>query len=246
MARVDRIEVLYRDDAIAAIAKPAGLAMTPVRGAGDDPFREAVDRALGGARWTRAHRIDGGTSGIVLLALTSEAHRALSIAFQERRVEKIYHAFVSPPPDREEGRIDAALEIPDGPARVRIVTRGGKRSRTAYRILEPFHTIALLEVRPETGRRHQIRAHLSHAGCPILGDGLYGGRVPLLSDLKPGYRGRDEERPLIARPALHALSVTFPHPASGERLALRCEYPKDLTALAKVLRRWASPRAGRS
>jgi len=243
MAMAERVEVIHRDDAIAAIAKPAGLSMTAVRGAGDDPFREAVDRALGGARWTRVHRIDGGTSGIVLLALTSEAHRSLSIAFQERRVEKIYHAFVSPPPDPPEGAIDAPLEVPDGPARVRVVPRGGKRSRTAYRIIESFHGIALLEVRPETGRRHQIRAHLAHAGSPILGDEIYGGRVPFLSDLKRDYRGRGEERPLIARPALHALSIAFPHPESGARMALRCEYPKDFAALAKVLRKWATPQS---
>jgi len=136
------------------------------------------------------HRIDKETSGVVLFAKTEEAFRALSLQFQERTLTKIYHALVVGRPGWVEQDCDAPLLV-DGDRRHRtIVHREGKPSHTYLKVLETFRDFALVEAQPKTGRTHQIRAHLSYLGHPIVGDALYrGGEGLFLSAFKRGYKG---------------------------------------------------------
>ena len=123
---------------------------------------------------------------------------------------------------------------------MRVDPQDGKRSRTVYEVAEKFSGWTLLRREPRTGRKHPIRVHLCHAGFPIVGDELYGGKLLWLSRLKLGYwlkRGR-EERPLISRVPLHAEQLTLPHPVTGETLTITAPWPKNLRAAVKYLRQY--------
>jgi len=124
---------------------------------------------------------------------------------------------------------------------MRVDPKNGKKSRTQFAVLEKFSGYALLRCEPLTSRTHQIRAHLRHAGLPIVGDGLYGGKKLWLSHLKREYRLRPgrEERPLISRAALHAEELTLPHPVTGKTTIITAPWPKDLKVAVKYLRQFA-------
>jgi 23S rRNA-/tRNA-specific pseudouridylate synthase len=124
---------------------------------------------------------------------------------------------------------------------MRVDPRGGKHALTAFEVRERFSRYTVLQCEPLTNRSHQVRVHLRHAGLPAVGDDLYGGRPLLLSRLKPQYRLKPNhtERPLIARPALHAEALTLPHPVTNQPLAITSPWPKDLTVAVKYLRRYA-------
>jgi RluA family pseudouridine synthase len=181
------------------------------------------------------HRLDKETSGVLVVARSAEAHARLSAQFETRDVEKVYHALVRGEPRWEERVVDAPL-LPNGDRRHRTVidVEDGKPSLTRLRVLRRFKGLALVEARPETGRTHQIRVHLASIGSPIACDGLYGdGRPLLLSQFKRGYRptaGQDE-RPLLGRLGLHALSIEFTHPTTDERVRFEAPYSKDFGAL---------------
>jgi len=222
-------DILFIDAELLVINKPAGLGTLPD---GYDPSLPHVKSLLEvnfGRLWI-VHRLDKDTSGALLLARTAAAHRHLNTQFEHGLVEKVYHALVAGDVPWEEKTVDLPLR-PNGDRRHRTVvdhTRG-KPARTELRVLNRFQGYALLEARPRTGRTHQIRAHLAASGLPILGDALYGGPPALyLSDLTPGLSWKGDERPLIARPALHARSIGFLHPASGGRLCIEAPYPQDL------------------
>lgn len=221
------ILVLWSDEALLAVNKPAGLPTLPDGWVQDAPYLVGVLQPRFGRLWV-VHRLDRGTSGVILLARTAAAHRSLNMQFDGRQVAKVYHALVCGVPAWLEQTADLPLR-PDGDRRHRTVVdaRRGKPAVTHCRVLESFAGCALVEARPETGRTHQIRAHLAALGHPIAADALYGGE-PLLDPLSSG--------PLIERPALHAWSLAIAHPTTGALLHFEAPYPDDFAGALAVLR----------
>jgi RluA family pseudouridine synthase len=224
------------------INKPAGLPALPDGYDLGAAHVKALLEERFGELWI-VHRLDRETSGVLLLARTPEAHRQLCLQFEVRLVEKIYHALVVGAPAWDERRVSLPLRPDVGRAHRTVVDhKGGKPALTHLKVLERFGRFSLLEARPETGRTHQIRAHLASQGCPIAADALYGsGEGVYLSRIKPGYKpSRGEEHPLLSRLGLHAFSLWVDHPFTGERLELHAPYPKDLETVLRNLRRFQS------
>jgi RluA family pseudouridine synthase len=173
------------------------------------------------------HRLDKETSGVLLLARTAEAHRALNTQFEQHQVTKIYHALAMGEPAWEQTMAELPLR-PNGDRRHRTVVdlRHGKPALTHLRILQRFPGCALLEARPETGRTHQIRAHLAALGFPLAGDALYGTRIDREGTLR-----------LLPRPALHAWSLMLIHPGNRNLLTCTAPYPADFSSLLEALQK---------
>jgi RluA family pseudouridine synthase len=233
--------IIYEDAALLAFDKPSGLPVAPDRW---DRTREnlmALVHAKLGSGVTNVHRLDADTSGVLLCTKTKPALDFLSGQFQAKTAEKIYHALVVGAAAQDEFTVELALaEDERRPGLMRAVKRGGKPSATRFRVLERFKGFAWLECRPFTLRLHQIRVHLAVRGLPILNDPFYGDHTPLLlSNLKRGYKGRANERPLIGRLALHASELTVTHPETRDRLTLRAPLPREFSVALKYLRRFA-------
>jgi RluA family pseudouridine synthase len=244
---------LFEDDHLLALNKPAGILVSPDR---KDPNRanlmDLLHRGIErGASWAtprpleylrNPHRLDFEASGALVLAKNKEAFAALTAQFTTAEPGRAYAALARGSSDADLFETDAKL----GPHPLqmgvfRVDSRNGRRSRTAFAVRERFHGWLLLECRPCPDRPHQIRAHLRHLRLPVVGDEVYGGRPLFLSTLKTDYRlKRDRvERPLIARPALHAERVEIRHPATGEEITIDAPWPKDLAVSVKYLRRYA-------
>lgn len=218
------MQVLHQDAHLLAVDKPAGRLVIPGRGSPERTLREEAE-ALVGKVWV-VHRLDRGTSGVLIFARTAAAHRALNLAFDRQAVWKRYLAIVhgSPPPEQ---RVTAAL-APARRGRMRPARPGdprGKAAATYLRLLEafparpPLPALALVEAIPETGRTHQIRVHLAVAGSPLAVDPDYG----------EGDLLRDEAgRVLLDRTPLHAARIELDHPGTGRRLALEAPVPEDM------------------
>jgi len=248
------VPVLFEDDHLLALDKPAGLLTSPDR---YDPHRPNLMKLLhaaiaAGKPWARerglnylmnAHRLDFGTSGVILLAKNKPALVSLANLFGSEKPLKKYVALVQGSPAKNEFEVDAKLAPhPVKIGLMRVDAKNGKKSRTRFAVLEKFSSYTLLRCEPLTGRTHQIRAHLRYVRLPVVGDELYGGKKLWLSRLKRDYRlkpGR-EERPLISRVALHAEELTLPHPVTGEILKITAPWPKDLKVAIKYLRQFAS------
>jgi tRNA pseudouridine32 synthase/23S rRNA pseudouridine746 synthase len=225
------VVVLHADADLLAVDKPAGRLVIPGRSAGESALREELT-ALHGPLWV-VHRLDRGTSGVLLLARTAEAHRHLNLQFDRGEPRKRYLALVAgQPPDAF--RVDAPI-APARRGRMTPATPGDARAKaaaTAFQVLERFPSrdghaaAALLEARPETGRTHQIRVHLLAAGHPLLVDPDYGEQGPLRSA---------DGAIRLARTPLHAASLVVGHPDGGT-LALEAPLPDDLAAALAWLR----------
>jgi RluA family pseudouridine synthase len=230
--------VLFSDESLLAVDKPSGYLSIPDRW---DPEAPVLSQELS-REWGRllvVHRIDKDTSGVLLYARTPEAHQALSAAFESRQVAKAYLALVRGLPEWDETSCELRL-LSDGDRlhRTIIDARRGKDSSTSFKVVAryastgAFPGAALVEARPATGRTHQIRVHLAALGSPCLCDPLYGdGKPLLLSKLKKKWKGDPfDERPLLARSALHAQSVELPHPATGRPLKVEAPLHRDMKA----------------
>lgn len=252
-------DILFEDDLLLAVDKPCGLPVVGVRAAPGANLLGLV-RGRFGQGVANVHRLDAEASGIVLFARTKPALDFLSGQFQSKTVVKGHTALVAvlagtrlegaaAPVRDASGALPAefSVDLPLGedgrrPGAMRVLRgRFGKASATHFRVLEAFGGFALLECRPVTGRAHQVRVHLAAAGAPILNDELYGDPQArlLLSGLKRGYKGRDGERPLISRLALHAGSLGFVHPASREPVEITSPLPEEFGIALKYLRRFA-------
>jgi 23S rRNA pseudouridine1911/1915/1917 synthase len=233
------LRILYEDEHVAAIDKPAGMVVHPAPGAWRGTVVNALlHRGLVGAPATNAlserpgivHRLDRETSGVLIVARTATAHRALSEAFKSRTVKKVYQAIVLGTPRRAEATLRWNIgRHPRERKRMSIRAHTGREAITRYTVTESFLGIAHLRVEPETGRTHQIRVHLAAMGHPVLGDALYGGR---------GGRALPARGPAkeFTRHALHASEITFPHPMTGRSLSIAAPLAPDMTALLERLR----------
>lgn len=221
---IDGLKVVYDDEFLIVIDKPVGIAAHPSPGWQGATvvgaiFAAGYQLATSGAaeRQGVVHRLDVGTSGLMVVAKNEIAYSHLKDQFRERTVSKVYHALVQGHMDPTVGTIDAPIDRhPKEDYRFAVVANG-KPSITHYKTLEVFPAVTLLEIELETGRTHQIRVHFSALHHPLVGDLTYGSDPVLAQKLG------------IARPWLHAKQLAFIHPGSGERLAFNCEYPEDLT-----------------
>lgn len=240
LLRSHQCDILFEDTSLLALNKPAGLLVLPDR---FDPALPNLYRILSGelGRIYVVHRIDKETSGVILFAKTSPAHRMLNTQFEQRRVEKVYHAIVVGNPIEQETTVTVPLRESATSGMVREDRRRGKEAITEFRVLEQFRGYAFVEARPQTGRMHQIRVHVRSLGVAILGDERYGGGSGFyLSEVKEGYRVKGEEKPLLSRAALHATSLTIHHPDTGESLKVEAPLPKDMRSVLRYLRKFRS------
>lgn len=233
--------ILHSDSDITAFDKPSGLLVVPDRWDKEAPcLSDLIAKQLSSTVFN-AHRLDKDTSGVLLCTNNEAATRSLASQFEKHTVEKVYLAITHGSPRAQSGEIDAPI-APDRLVLGKMrVTPNGKQSLSRYRVLKRYRGYCLLEVRPATGRTHQIRVHLAHIGCPIVADGLYGTPNGLfLSSFKRGYQASGQrEKPLMARLALHAASLSFDHPSSGERMTISSPLPKDFVITTKQLDKFA-------
>lgn len=228
---VPDLGIVYDDDDIVVVDKPAGVAAHPSVGWEGPTVLGAL--AAGGYRIATTgaaerqgvvHRLDVGTSGLMVVAKTERAYTALKRAFKEREVDKIYHAVVQGHPDPLAGTIDAPIGRHPTHSWKFAVTPTGKDSVTHYETLEAFPGASLLEIHLETGRTHQIRVHMAAHRHPCVGDPLYGADPTLSARLG------------LTRQWLHAHELSFAHPHTGDWVTFRSEYPPDLAHALAVLR----------
>jgi 23S rRNA pseudouridine1911/1915/1917 synthase len=228
---VDELVVIYQDDDIVVVDKPAGVVAHPTVGF-DGPtvagalLARGIQLSTSGAQERQGivQRLDVGTSGLMMLAKSELAYSRLKQAFRDRAVHKIYHAIIQGHPDPSEGTFDAPIgRHPKAEFKFAVV-EGGKPSITHYKTLELFPASTLCEVNLETGRTHQIRVHFSAFKHPLLGDTMYGADPKLAKSLG------------ITRQWLHAKELGFTHPITGEELNLISEYPADLAVVLERLR----------
>lgn len=225
------LDVLYEDEHLVAINKPAGMVVHPAVGNRRGTLVNAILHAYPRAEWPGAreragvvHRLDKDTSGVILVALSAVALEGIAKQFRERTVEKEYLALVRGRVAAA-GTIDAAIgRHPRDRKRMSTAARKARSAQSRYEPLEGFAETTLLLVRPRTGRTHQIRVHLATAGWPIVADPLYGGA------------GRGGARRPMTRLALHAWRIRFDHPASGARMTVTAPLPADFQAALDALR----------
>lgn len=228
---VPDLGIVYDDDDIVVVDKPAGVAAHPSVGWEGPTVLGAL--AAGGYRIATTgaaerqgvvHRLDVGTSGLMVVAKSERAYTALKRAFKEREVEKIYHAVVQGHPDPLAGTIDAPIGRHPSHSWKFAVTPDGKDSITHYETIEAFPSASLLEIHLETGRTHQIRVHMAAHRHPCVGDPLYG------ADPTPSARLG------LTRQWLHAHELSFAHPVTTEWVTFTSDYPADLADALEVLR----------
>ena len=227
---IDGLKVVYDDEYLIVIDKPVGIAAHPSPGWQGATvvgaiFAAGYQLATSGAaeRQGVVHRLDVGTSGLMVVAKNEIAYSSLKEQFRQRSVSKVYHALVQGHMDPTVGTIDAPIDRhPREDYRFAVVA-SGKPSITHYKTLEVFPAVTLLEIELETGRTHQIRVHFSALHHPLVGDQTYGSDPALAQKLK------------IARPWLHAKQLAFTHPGSGQQISFSSDYPEDLTRSLELL-----------
>ena len=211
------IEILSVDDSLLAVNKPAGLLCLPDGYQPELPHLRTLLEPTYGPLWI-VHRLDKDTSGVLLLARTTAAHRTLSLQFENRQVQKTYHALVRGSPSWQEKTMDAPLRSAVGRRKRTIIDpHRGKPAVTHFRVLKRFSGYSLVEAIPLTGRTHQIRAHLYALGNAIVRDALYGSLA-------------DDPTLPIQRTALHARRISLLHPHTDRELTVTAPYPEDFAA----------------
>jgi 23S rRNA pseudouridine1911/1915/1917 synthase len=245
VAQAMPLEIRFEDEHLIVIDKPAGLVVHPAPGNPDGTLVNALIShcgaslsGIGGVRRPGiVHRLDKDTSGLMVVAKTEAAHRALSLDFAQRRIDRAYTAFVWGVPTPRRGEIAGNIgRSPTNRKKMAVVGEGrGKPANTGYCVEHSFHAqAARLECRLATGRTHQIRVHLAHRGHPLIGDPLYGTRAGRAVARSVGIGC---EIAAFPRQALHARMLGFAHPASREHLIFDSPLPADLERLEANLER---------
>jgi RluA family pseudouridine synthase len=212
-------DIIHKDNSVLVINKPAGLPVLPDGWEKDAPYLvKSLEEEFG--KMFIVHRLDKVTSGVMVFARDAETHRRLNLQFETHQAEKVYHAVLEGNPKWDEKTAKHPLRANVGHKhRTMVDNKSGKPSETRFRILKRYPSSALVEAKPTTGRTHQIRVHAYALGYPLLGDMLYGA----------------SETDLIARPALHAHSLTIE--LNGERVTFTAPYPDDFRATLERLKR---------
>ena len=213
------MKIMFQDQHILVLDKPAGIPVLPDGWDKDTPYLVKVLEEGFGKIFV-VHRLDKVTSGVMVFARDAQSHRALNLQFENHEVEKVYHAIVEGIPKWEKKVAKHPLRVDVGHKHRTVVDdRNGKPSETRFGILGRGQKHSWVEAAPKTGRTHQVRVHASALGHPLVGDVLYGA----------------SESKVIARPALHAYSLIFTHPATNERLTFTAEHPHDFATALKLL-----------
>jgi 23S rRNA pseudouridine1911/1915/1917 synthase len=228
---VDGLVVIYSDDDIVVIDKPVGVAAHPSPGwtgptvlSGLAAMGHRISTSGAAERQGIVHRLDVGTTGLMVVAKSERAYSSLKRAFKEREVDKRYHAVVQGHLDPLRGTVDAPIDRHPTADYKYAVVSGGRDSVTHYDTLEAFPSGSLVDVRLETGRTHQIRVHFSAMRHPCVGDLTYGADPTIAARLD------------LTRQWLHARALSFEHPGTGETVSFTSEYPDDLAHALAILR----------
>lgn len=229
VAQAMPLAVVYEDEALAVIDKPAGLVVHPAHGhAVGTLWNGLMARYPELASWPKeegwpglVHRLDRDTSGLLVVARTPQARDALRAQFKASQVRKVYLALVIGRPEHEQARIDAPIARDPRDRKRMAVVEGGRAAITDYQVRERLGNYTLLEVRPLTGRTHQIRVHLAAIGHPVAGDRVY---------------GPERQKLHLRRLFLHAAELTFRHPVTGQEMTFRAPLPEELEQVLRQLR----------
>jgi 23S rRNA pseudouridine955/2504/2580 synthase/23S rRNA pseudouridine1911/1915/1917 synthase len=232
--------IIFENDDFIALNKPSGLLSIPDREGKETSLKTLLQEKY--QKIFTVHRLDRDTSGLIVFAKNEATHKHLSLQFEGRLTKKIYAGLVIGSPGEKKGSINLPLAENMVQRGVMIVNRRGKESLTDYEVMEDFGIYSWMQFQIHTGRTHQIRVHMKEIGHPIVCDELYGdGKPVLLSSLKKKKfkLGKDvlEEKPLMARLALHAFQLNFAT-IQGEKKELTAELPKDLRATLQQLTKW--------
>jgi len=220
-------EIRFADEHLLVIEKHAGVVTTPGKGHERDSLLNGLFTDYGHALqnlgedrdWGMLHRLDKGTSGLVVVALRNATWEHLLEQFKQRQIKKLYWALVMGRPDPAQGVIQKAIaEVVSTTRKKAVLSRDGQAAITAYKVLDEAGGISLIEARPKTGRLHQIRVHMASLECPVLGDDIYAGKAKL---------------PRVPRLCLHAAQLSFIHPATGHRMTVSSPWPSDLKTTLK-------------
>jgi 23S rRNA pseudouridine1911/1915/1917 synthase len=244
------LSVVFEDDALVVIDKPAGMIVHPGKGnyrgtlAGALQFHfDRLSDTAGSLRPGIVHRLDRDTSGLLVVAKDNQVHHRLSEQFEQREVEKEYRAIVWGVVDRDSDFIETYVRVnPREREKMMVCEPGGnaRQAVTFYEVLERFWNFTYLRLLPRTGRTHQLRIHCRHIGHAIVADRLYGGRAELTrGDVAPAARSDETAAAevLIRRQALHAHKLSFRHPVSGTQLQFESPLPADMQSVLSALRK---------